>query len=334
MKDHKISGELLDKYLENSCTEQETLLVETWYNSFEDGPTLQAEFPETVTSSYRVRLFESIKQRINEKEIYPERTGLGRLRSLSPGIWYAAASFLLVSMVGFLVFKQSQSDKISTTIAALPPTVLSNTGATIMEVMLPDSSEVWLQPSSSLSYGSAYGDINREIILEGEAFFDVSQHVSKSFIIHCGNMTTEVLGTSFNVQAYKDHDHFEVSVVSGKVAVSSPKQKIILTAKQQVLYDPVSEQLTEYHKPSATVYKQWSTASINFEWASVGEVAKSLEKTFGVKIEFEDQKLKDCYLRADFTTMRLPMILDLFCRSIDATYTLKDNVILLSGPGC
>jgi ferric-dicitrate binding protein FerR (iron transport regulator) len=123
-------------------------------------------------------------------------------------------------------------------------------------------------------------------------------------------------------------------VVIGKVAVSSPKQKIILTAQQQVTYDPVSGQLTEHRKAASNIHKEWGKASINFEWASVSEVAKSLEKTFGVEIKFEDPKLKNCYLRADFTNMRLPMILDLLCRSVDAKYTLKDDVIVVSGPGC
>lgn len=334
MEDHKISGELLDKYLENACTEQEMHLVEAWYNSFEDQPDFETVFPEASTSSYRDQLFDRIKERINKQEVFPEYRKPGFLRAFSPVIWYAAACLLLVSLAGYLVFIQSQSESVSTTIASLPPKVLSNTGTTIKQVLLPDSSKVWLNPSSTLSYGDAYGEVNREVTLEGEAFFEVFKNTARPFIIHCGKMRTEVLGTSFNVQAYKDHDHFEVSVVTGKVAVSSPKQKVILTAQQQVIYDPVSEQLTEQHKIATAVAKQWETASINFEWASVGEVTQSLENTFGVKIKFEDQKLKNCYLRADFTNMRLPTILDLLCRSIDATYTLEDNVILLSGPGC
>jgi len=334
MKDHRISGELLDKYLDNACTKQEIQLVEIWYNSFENEPNLQTVFPEVVSFSYRGQLFDRIKQRIKEQEFYPENTEIGRLKTFSPAIWYVAASILLISVVAFWVFKQSQSEKVSTNVATLPPRLLSNTGATIMEVVLPDSSEVWLQPSSTLSYGSSYGEVNREVTLEGEAFFVVSKNAQKTFIIHCGKMTTEVLGTSFNVRAYKNQDRFKVSVVIGKVADSSPKQKIILTAQQQVTYDPVSGQLTEHRKAASNIHKEWGKASINFEWASVSEVAKSLEKTFGVEIKFEDPKLKNCYLRADFTNMRLPMILDLLCRSVDAKYTLKDDVIVVSGPGC
>ncbi|GAB2781286.1 FecR domain-containing protein [Rhabdobacter roseus] len=329
-----ITPELLDQYLAGTCTEAEARLVEAWYRSFEQQPDLQQDFPDTLSGKYRKYLFRRIRAKIQQTEKYPP--GRARLWVKYPNLtWLAAASVVLVSVL--VLWPGNKGSTPLATVPAAVSIVLANEQNIIRTYTLPDSSQVWLNPHSRLTYAPDYGQSVREVALVGEAFFDVTPNPQKPFIIRAGNMTTEVLGTSFNVQAFQDERPFEVSVVTGTVAVRSAKEKVILSAKQQVRFDPVSETLTEYRQPAARqagTYQLWEPVSINFEWTSVGTVAASLEKMFGVRVEFSDKALKDCYIRADFSQMRLPMILDLLCNSIDATYTLENNLITLSGPGC
>ena len=330
-----ITPELLDRYLAGTCTEAEARLVEAWYRSFEQGPELQQDFPDTLSGKYRRHLFRRIRERIQQTERYPP--GQARFWVRYPNLtWLAAAAVVLA--VGLVLWPGSRG---STPMATVPAggvsIVLANEQNIIRTYILPDSSQVWLNPHSRLSYAPDFGQSVREVTLVGEAFFEVTPNAQKPFIIRAGKMTTEVLGTSFNVQAFQDERPFEVSVVTGTVAVRSAHEKLILSARQQARFDPVSEKLTEYHQPTPShvgTYQLWEPVSINFEWTSVGTVAASLEKMFGVRVEFSDKALKDCYIRADFSQMRLPMILDLLCNSIDATYTFENNLITLAGPGC
>lgn len=104
------------------------------------------------------------------------------------------------------------------------------------EVILPDGSLVVLNSGSIVRYPSRFTD-SRTVTLEGEAFFQVVKDSSKPFVVVTKLMHTKVLGTSFNVSAYKDRDS-RVNVMSGKVAVqaeNSPNEQVILKANEQVL---------------------------------------------------------------------------------------------------
>ena len=89
--------------------------------------------------------------------------------------------------------------------------------------ILPDSTFVSLNADSKISYPAKFSASKREVYLEGEAFFDVKRDVNRPFLIYANGSTTEVLGTSFNVNAYPSENIVEISVVTGKVAVYSRK---------------------------------------------------------------------------------------------------------------
>jgi len=106
-------------------------------------------------------------------------------------------------------------------------------------VLLDDGSEVTLNHDSRLRYSMASEQSIRKVILQGEAFFDVAHDTSKPFVIDVGLAQVEVLGTSFNVDAYKDRSAIEVSVYSGLVSMSiqgKHSDKLILHAGNKGIY--------------------------------------------------------------------------------------------------
>jgi len=333
MKRSSIPPETLDKYLNGTCTQAERDQVENWYQSFDNNPDLEKIFPESKSETYAKSIFEKIHSQIKLQSSDRKPARMVHLRKQ----WhlYLAASIVIALGVSFL-FRSGSSLTRYEQLAkkANPVKYLINKTSQIALQQLPDSSKVWLNPGSSISYSDAYGKKVREIRLEGEAFFDVVRNTGKPFIIRTGKMTTEVLGTSFNVQARKDSKQFEVSVVSGTVAVSGPEGKKIIKAKQQVQFDCLSGKLNEFKRPAAAPFQIWEPVTINFDWASVNDVTNSLEEMFAVQVEFENDAIKNCFLRADFTNLRLPVIMDILCQSIGATYTINNGTIRLSGGGC
>jgi len=89
------------------------------------------------------------------------------------------------------------------------------------QLVLSDGTRVWLNSETSLKFPVQFTHNKREVILEGEAFFEVTKNPNAPFIVKTGQMDVEVLGTSFNVSAYKDEATVQATLVEGKVKVSS-----------------------------------------------------------------------------------------------------------------
>lgn len=114
-------------------------------------------------------------------------------------------------------------------------------------VQLPDCSKVWLSKGSQLCYNAAFGRWNRQIGLDGEAWFDVERNEKMSFVVDAGNSQTRVLGTIFNVTAWAADNSVEVSVIEGLVAfgsVNSPDRDTVrLKIDETGVFDRTTHQV-------------------------------------------------------------------------------------------
>lgn len=135
---------------------------------------------------------------------------------------------------------------------------------------LPDSSRVWLNTNSRLSYPEQFADSVRHVTLSGEAFFEISHNDSQPFIVQAGRTETRVLGTSFNIKAYSDEENVELTVVTGKVQFAvkdtATAPPIILGADEQVTYN----------KTTAALKKQ--KAKKKFRWWEKFDIEKDVNK--------------------------------------------------------
>ncbi|RRA98915.1 FecR family protein [Larkinella rosea] len=334
MDDNYPSPELLEKYLSGRCSPDEAQRVERWYDSFENRPDLAEKHPQTQESAYSRRILQQIRQRIENAEPNPVRP----LRFGRNWFWAlgGVAAALLVLTLGFWQFQRIETTEKPVSVSPkMAERTLENKTRTILRRELPDGSVVWLSPATKLHFPERFAASQRIVQLEGEAFFEVHRDTTRPFVIQTGKLKTEVLGTTFNVRAYRNSARFEVSVVTGKVAVSvANQQPVLLTARQQAVFNPKAESLAKTKLPRFAKPKPWEPATIAFEWASLRQVADALEETFGVRIQFRNPALQNCKLRADFTNMRLPVILNLLCKTTDASYTLDGQNIELDGLGC
>ncbi len=152
--------------------------------------------------------------------------------------WLApiAASILFVIGIGYFYayqryFNSGQPTSLPTPIAYVEKKI-PNGSRSKME--FPDGTVVWINAGSTLRYPEAYMNAPRELYLEGEAYFEVKPLAGKPFIVHTGAISTQVLGTSFNIHAY-EYDAVEVTVSSGKVQVNEAHETLGLLAVNQRL---------------------------------------------------------------------------------------------------
>lgn len=173
-------------------------------------------------------------------------------------------------------------------------------------VQLPDGTTVWLNSSSRITYGDGFAHGAREIFLDGEAYFTVTRNEQHPFIVHAGNMTIQVLGTAFNVKAYKEDEKNEVVLLSGKVAVTTTRQpqQLELLPGQKVLAwsGTASDSLQE--QPLEVVSFQldasgnscdetaWIRNQLVFKNKTLLSLTKEMERWYNVNIHIQDASLE------------------------------------------
>ena len=159
-------------------------------------------------------------------------------------------------------------------------------------IVLPDSSVVFLGAGSKLKYPERFARNTREITLSGEAFFQVSKNPHKPFIIHTGAVQTQVLGTSFKIEAF-DQRLLTVAVATGKVrvdrlAAGKRESLAVLTPGQQVSYD--GQQAVQGTVNVAEV-QSWKDARLTFHQRKLIDITTELERWYNVKFRYK-QALK------------------------------------------
>ena len=167
-------------------------------------------------------------------------------------------------------------------------------------LLLPDSTEVWLNAASSLEFPDEFNRGKREVLLSGEAFFKVKHTANKPFIIHTGKVSAIVLGTSFNIKAYPGQKEVIISVSQGKVNVKR-NQSIVatLTQGQQVKIDNAEEKIAEKSIAISKV-AAWQQGDMIYDNEVFTDIVADLERIYNVKIDITNKELQQMRISASF----------------------------------
>lgn len=179
------------------------------------------------------------------------------------------------------------------------------------KLLLPDSTVVFLNGGTTLKYdASLQHKINREVFLSGEAYFKVAKNVDKPFIVHTGDLSVKVLGTTFNVASYPEDEEIKVSLVEGRVNVftTSEKEKnVLLSPNQQAVYNKENKELS-MKKVDASAQVAWTTGRLVFVNERLFDILKTIGKKYDIQMLIQSQKVYTEY----------------FSGSIDASLTLNE----------
>ncbi|WP_029902811.1 FecR family protein [Prevotella sp. 10(H)] len=159
-----------------------------------------------------------------------------------------------------------------------------------VSIILSDGTEVWLNAKSTLTYPSSFESKNREVTLMGEAFFNVTKNEKQPFIVSTPALDVRVLGTTFNVNTYKNQESTYVALLEGSVEIefSDRSEKVTLQPKEKISY---GNGIINIEKITSENDYLWHKGIYNFEKAPLEEIVKKLELYYDVKIEIKNQKL-------------------------------------------
>jgi len=249
-------------------------------------------------------------------------------RKMYPNTWYGiAASIALFILVGFYFINRATS----------PTWIEVSTAANETKIInLADGSTIALNQNSTFAYLENFQKENRTVRLTGEAFFEVAKAEGKRFTIFAEGTKTEVIGTSFNLRAYKK-EPVKVQVVTGKVAFARTEtdNAVFLVPGQEGIIPAEGEKVAAVKKPIADPnFRSWQTKSFTFNNTRLAELVQTLEKDFNVTITLQNQDLKNCRFTSSFNNPDIKEILDILAIAGNLKITQDGNRYTISGSGC
>ncbi len=202
-------------------------------------------------------------------------------------------------------------------------------------ITLPDSSTVYLNKNGKLTY--TFAENKREVILTGEAYFDVKHNEKQPFVIHAQDLEIKDIGTTFNVKSRPESATIEVIVTSGEVELTTlvsegVKTNYKLLPGQQAVYNKKSKSVakTQTTDSNAMAYR---TKIFVFENASLQVVIAKLNEVYGTEISINDA-IKDCHITATFKNEKVDAILDVIAATLNIKLTKNETKYVLEGEGC
>ncbi|MND55807.1 fec operon regulator FecR [compost metagenome] len=199
------------------------------------------------------------------------------------------------------------------------------------KIILEDGTEVFLNADSRLKFRVSFANVHqREVFLEsGEAYFNVTQNPEKPFIVHHGNMSVKVLGTSFNVNAYTAT--VQTTLVEGKVKVdfNNSTKGLTLAPGQQALFDSIHETL-EKQTVEVDSYVVWKEGVFALDHASLETLMAQVGRAYDLDIEFKDATLKQLHFSGRVTKSEdVKEVLDVIKKTTHLKFTIKDRRIII-----
>ncbi len=330
----EINEDILIRYINGMLTEEEAAEVKNWRAASLENEKLLEQVYFTAQVASRLKVMRTVnpdealsrfKSRIHKKE---KRLALRQVLGVIQRA--AAVLFIPVFLLSAYLFIQQGQGNVRTLAVRTNPGVVS-------AFDLPDGSKVWLNANSELRYPSDFNADTRTVELTGQGYFEVTKNAHKPFIVKADkDYSVEVLGTSFNVSAYKDESMIETTLVEGSVklnVVSGGKRMTqMLKPNEKAEYQKGADKIkvfdvnTEYDTA-------WKNGEIIFRNHPMDKVLKTQERHYHVVFEVKDNEILKSIITARFKDEQLPQVLEYLKLASGIQYAIHKPTVKDSGSG-
>lgn len=316
--------EILPRYCSGEATVEECRMVEEWIGQSDENYRI-------VKQMYTIDQVMGTVQMESKVDMEKALASVSRKMSKAPShiTWFtwvqrAAAILFIPLLIAFAI----QNFTPSPTEVAQMIEVKTNPGMTTT-VDLPDGTKVYLNSESSLTYPSFFSKDKRDVKLTGEAFFEVQKDPEHRFIVSGPHHTQiEVLGTSFNVEAFERDSFISTTLVEGKVRFAYQKNRqpatVDMKPGQKLMYDTTSSQV-KLLPTSGETETAWKDGKIIFQATPLPVALRMLEKRFNVTFVLSNNRLRGEAFNGSFTNQRLERILEIFKISSNIKWRYLDT---------
>lgn len=320
--------ELLHRLIAGTTTEEENRQLMEWFRQcaskeefFMLFETAWKESPDEMPRDVQERMYRRLSRELDEKK---SKTILLRSR-FSWKIWPQIAVACIIIVLGLVNYRMSDKQKQLSTQNFM---LLAEKGQRAF-ITLPDSTKVWLNSDTKISYPADYGLKERNVTLVGEAYFEVAKNPDKRFIVEAKGMQVEALGTSFNVNAYQNDNKIIASLFSGSVRVSYDRHVAILEPHESIRVDLLNRSFSRYKDESMQNIALWRKNEITFDGESLEEITHIMSRLYNTTICIEDESLKKvCYI-GTIRNNNLENFIDIISLTTPVVYENKGDTVFL-----
>jgi ferric-dicitrate binding protein FerR (iron transport regulator) len=318
---------LFRQYLENKCSRQELEEFFSYIRASDQDEALRSLIKKVYEHTAQTP---SLQTYVNEYGtlILNEKAGIADVttpKKPSRGRLAAAIIVLLAAGVSFFWWKGAPDHHHpAPVVSAL--TKRTTEPSEYKYLLLPDSTQVWLNASSSLEFPEHFRSDKREVTLSGEAYFDVRHSERAPFVIRTGKISTTVLGTSFNIKAYPDRQHIIISVSTGKVKVSYNNVPLATLVKGQQVKVNSRLNTVEEKKIAPAQVAAWQQGNMSYEDESIGDIVADLERLYNVKIRIDNDAIRTLKVSTSFRReIGIEQALQVLCKLTDTMLRQADG---------
>ena len=284
-----LDEELIAKYLSGECSDAEMGQILQWLKASDDNRKewlklrsvpvkssfVRCSSPEHVARSYR----ELIKKRNIHEQFKRDITRKVTVRFMR----YAASILVLIGLAYIsyqYVTRQADTKMMVVAVRGNEP---------VRKIILEDSTSVWLSAGSQIEYPEKFDKNDRKVSIEGKVYFEVAKDANRPFYVKTDAYTVKVLGTSFEVNAYKFSQTSDVTLVKGNVEILNHTLETICSLQPGQLFeiDKISNRFT-LRQVEAEVYASWHGGKLEFDGLTFSEITKILERHYNVQIILGD----------------------------------------------
>lgn len=161
-------------------------------------------------------------------------------------------------------------------------------------LVLADGTRVYLNAMSNFKYPVTFSGRTHEVELSGEAYFEVKKDASKPFIVKTSAISIEVLGTSFNLNAYENTERVITTLVEGSIKINALKtsESRILAPDEQASSD-VKSGKTDIKKVDVKLYTAWKSGNLTFYDSRLEDIMTTLTRWYSANVSYMDESVKD-----------------------------------------
>lgn len=330
-KKNNLSEEIINRYLADQCSEEELIEVNAWMKESEENARQLfrmeeiyhlGKFNQYANEQRILRAERRLYKKLDEEKRKRRKTVLNIQRWMK----YAAMIGIICVIggrIGYWLYQNGNDPQMLVSVA--------NEGI-VKEIILPDSTKVWLNHSATLKYPREFSEKERNVYLDGEAYFEVTPNLHRPFIVQSDAMRVRVLGTTFNFKCDRNCRIAEATLIEGEIEVKGNREEgqIILSPGQRAELNKNNGRLT-VKQVDAKLDAVWHNNLIPFQKANIFTITKTLERFYDVKIILSpDMKADKTYSGVVKRKSTIESVLKSLQNSIPIDYKIVGNNIFIS----
>ena len=326
--------DIADRFIaEKDCSNQDLNLLKKWLSDPSSKYEVESWLSDHWINSSEIdstSLIETVFKQIQEYQSQHHlKSGFALTRILK--VYQKVAAILLIPLVviGILYWMNQYSQSTVQFNETIAPRGQKS------QIVLADGTKVWLNSDTKIKYPGIFRGNQRDVFLEGEAFFEVTKNAHQPFLVHTSGVNIKVLGTKFNVKAYADEDQVETSLFEGKVNLQLNNHSSVVVEKeiipgQSFVYSKADHQVTSNRFPQDEI-NGWKKNQLIFKDDTFGNLVRKVERWYDVKVVYDEELFNDRRLTVElFEGERLERLMEIISLALSVDYKYEKEKIILT----